>query len=113
MLCARRRVYAGRARGSLEAEMPLLSDAEIEQRLAQAPQWRREGTEIVRDFERSDFADAVAFINRVAGVAEAANHHPDILVHGYKKVRLTLSTHSAGGLTDSDFKLARQIDEIG
>jgi 4a-hydroxytetrahydrobiopterin dehydratase len=93
--------------------MPLLSDAEIQQRLVQAPQWRREGAEIVRDFERSGFADAVALINRVAALAEAANHHPDILLHGYKKVRLTLSTHSEGGLTESDFKLARQIDEIG
>ena len=49
----------------------------------------------------------------MAALAEAANHHPDILVHGYNMVRLTLSTHSEGGLTGADFKLAAQIDRIG
>ena len=51
-------------------------------------------------------------MNRVAELAESANHHPDILVHGWNKVRLTLSTHSAGGLTDADFALARGIDAL-
>ena len=52
-------------------------------------------------------------MNRVVGAAEAANHHPDILVHGWNKVRLTLSTHSQGGLTDADFGLASEIDRLG
>jgi len=51
-------------------------------------------------------------VNRVAELAEAANHHPDIFLHGWNKVRLTLSTHSQGGLTDADFKLASQIDRL-
>ena len=67
---------------------------------------------IVRDLERSDFAGAMAFVNAVAGLAEAANHHPDILIHGWNKVRLTLSTHSADGLTQSDLDLARGIDGL-
>ena len=88
-----------------------LTDDAIEQGL-QGTQWRREGDAIVRDLERSDFAGAMAFVNAVAGLAEAANHHPDILIHGWNKVRLTLSTHSADGLTQSDLDLARGIDGL-
>ncbi len=75
--------------------------------------WEQDGDALVRDLEFADFAAAMAFANRVADVAEAANHHPDILVHGWNRVRLTLSTHSAGGLTDADHALARQIDDLG
>ncbi len=99
--------------------MALLSDAEIEQRLATVGEWRRgEGSSpsgddaIVRDLKFVDFAAAIAFVNDVAQAAEVANHHPDILVHGWNKVRLTLSTHSQGGLTDADFQLAGQIDRL-
>jgi 4a-hydroxytetrahydrobiopterin dehydratase len=90
--------------------MGLLSDAEIQRRL-EGTQWRREGDMIVRDYSLADFVAAIELVDRVAEEAEAANHHPDILVHGWNKVRLTLSTHSAGGLTDADFALATQIDE--
>jgi 4a-hydroxytetrahydrobiopterin dehydratase len=93
--------------------MPTLSDAEIEQRLAQAGEWRRgDQASIVRDLKFDDFAAAVAFVDRVADLAEQANHHPDILIHGWNKVRLTLSTHSQGGLTDNDFALAARIEEL-
>jgi 4a-hydroxytetrahydrobiopterin dehydratase len=71
--------------------------------------WRREGATLVRDFERDDFVAAIAFVNRVAEAAESANHHPDILIHGWNRVRVTLSTHSEGGLTDKDFDLAGVI----
>ena len=91
--------------------MALLSDAQIEQRL-QASAWRREGETIVRDFELADFAAAIALVDRVAEAAEAANHHPDILVHGWNKLRLTLSTHSDGGLTSADFDLASTLDGL-
>jgi 4a-hydroxytetrahydrobiopterin dehydratase len=74
--------------------------------------WRSEGDALVRDFELGDFAGAIAFVNRVADAAEAADHHPDILVHGWNKVRLTLSTHSEGGVTDKDHELARTIDGL-
>jgi 4a-hydroxytetrahydrobiopterin dehydratase len=94
--------------------MALLDDAAIEERLGSLDGWRRgPGAEIERELEFGDFAEAIGFVNRVAELAEAANHHPDILLHGWNKVRLTLSTHSAGGLTDSDFKLAGQIDQLG
>jgi 4a-hydroxytetrahydrobiopterin dehydratase len=71
--------------------------------------WRLDDDALVRDLELADFAAAMAYVNRVAEVAEARNHHPDILVHGWNKVRLTLSTHSAGGLTDADFALAAAL----
>ncbi len=70
------------------------------------------GEAIIREYKLADFAAAIAFVNRVADIAQAANHHPDILVHGWNKVRLELSTHSEGGLTDADFALASQIDQL-
>jgi 4a-hydroxytetrahydrobiopterin dehydratase len=91
--------------------MPTLNEQEIEQRLA-GGEWTREGEALVREYKLADFAAALAFVNRVAEVAERANHHPDILVHGWNKVRLELSTHSQGGLTEADFALAAQIDGL-
>jgi 4a-hydroxytetrahydrobiopterin dehydratase len=93
--------------------MALLDDAEVDERLGTLAGWERgKGSEIQRDLEFRDFAAAIDFVDRVAEVAEAANHHPDILLHGWNKVRLTLSTHSEGGLTGADFALAAQIDQL-
>ncbi len=91
--------------------MTLLDDHEIARRLA-GSEWIRDGEAIVRERKLADFPAAITFVNRVAEVAEAANHHPDILVHGWNRVRLELSTHSAGGLTEADFALAQQIDRL-
>jgi 4a-hydroxytetrahydrobiopterin dehydratase len=91
--------------------MTPLSDTEADARLA-GSEWSREGSTIMREWTLPDFAAAIAFVNRVAEAAEAANHHPDILLHGWNKVRLELSTHSAGGLTDADFALAATIDGL-
>jgi 4a-hydroxytetrahydrobiopterin dehydratase len=89
----------------------LLSDDEIAERLA-GREWAREGESIVRNYGFDDFVQAIAFVNRVAEVAEEANHHPDILVHGWNKVRLLLTNHSAGGLTEVDFTMAARFDEV-
>jgi 4a-hydroxytetrahydrobiopterin dehydratase len=89
----------------------LLRDDEIDSRLEDS-EWRREGDEIVRELTFEDFAAAMAFVNRVAQAAEDANHHPDILVHGWNKVRLSVTNHAAGGLTDADFELAARIDQL-
>jgi 4a-hydroxytetrahydrobiopterin dehydratase len=91
--------------------MALLSEAQIEQHL-QGTAWRREGSAIARELSFADFVAAIAFVDRVAVEAEAVNHHPDILVHSWNKVRLTLSTHSDGGLTEADFKLATRLDAL-
>ncbi len=74
--------------------------------------WREENASLVRDFKFDDFASAMAFVNRVADAAEEANHHPDILVHGWNKVRLTVSTHSEGRITDADHALTARIDAL-
>ena len=91
--------------------MSTLSPEEIAARTADGP-WQADGPAIVRDLELADFAAAMALANRVAEAAEAAGHHPDILIHGWNRVRLTLSTHSAGGVTEADLALAASIDAL-
>ena len=91
--------------------MALLSDEEIGTRLEDSA-WRREGDQIVRDVKLADFAEAMRLANAVAAEAEEANHHPDILVHGWNRVRLSVTNHAQGGLTDADFALAGRIDAL-
>ena len=91
--------------------MALLDDNEITQRL-ETSQWGRVENAIQRDFEFKDFAQAMEFVNVVAALAEERNHHPDILVHGWNKVRLTVTNHSEGGLTEADFGLAHAVDAL-
>jgi 4a-hydroxytetrahydrobiopterin dehydratase len=91
--------------------MALLSDDEI--RTALEPSgWERDGDAITREWELADFAAALAFVNQVGEAAERADHHPDILLHGWNKVRLTVSTHSEGGITQADLDLARGVDGL-
>jgi 4a-hydroxytetrahydrobiopterin dehydratase len=93
--------------------MATLTDAEIGDRLANLDGWQRgDGHAIVRELKFGDFAEAVEFVKRVADFAEEENHHPDILIYGWNKVRLTLSTHSQGGLTEADFRLASRIEGL-
>jgi 4a-hydroxytetrahydrobiopterin dehydratase len=80
--------------------------------MAPSEEWRQEGKSLVRDLEFEDFEAAMAFVNRVAAAAAEADHHPDILVHGWNKVRLTLTSDSAGRLTDSDRGMAETIDGV-
>jgi 4a-hydroxytetrahydrobiopterin dehydratase len=89
--------------------MARLSEAEIQQRLPQLPGWERHGNEIRKAYSFKDFRGSMAFVNKVADLAEAMDHHPDIVIN-YAKVTLTLTSHDAGGLTDRDFKLAAKID---
>jgi 4a-hydroxytetrahydrobiopterin dehydratase len=74
--------------------------------------WTEQDGKLVRDLKFEDFAQAMAYVNRVADAAEEANHHPDILVHGWNKVRLTLYTHTAGAITDADRAMADTIDAL-
>jgi 4a-hydroxytetrahydrobiopterin dehydratase len=91
--------------------MALLEEDAIEQAV-KGLAWDREGLELVKVVTRADFADAMGFVNEVAGLAEAMNHHPDITIR-WNTVSLRLSTHSAGGITDKDVALAGQIDGLG
>ena len=90
---------------------PLLSPEEIAGRL-RGREWRLEADAIVRDLKFDDFAAAIAYVDRIAVVAEAHNHHPDILVHGWNRVQLSLTNHAAGGLTEVDFDMAARFDAI-
>jgi 4a-hydroxytetrahydrobiopterin dehydratase len=92
--------------------MELLTDDEIAGRLDGVPGWTREGSNIITTITRGDFAEALLLTGAVAYLAEQANHHPDILIQ-WNKVTLTLSTHSAGGLTAADFELAAKINALG
>ena len=92
--------------------METLDDQQIEARLSGLAGWVRDGPAIAREYKLADFAAAIALVDAVAVLAEEANHHPDIHLHDWNRVRLTLSTHSAGGLTDADFALAAQITAL-
>jgi len=92
--------------------MPVLLEPEAVQRLlGEVPDWRLDGNTIARTFQFENFSGAVDFVNKVAGESESMDHHPDIDIR-WNKVKLTLATHSAGGLTDIDFTLARRIDRL-
>jgi 4a-hydroxytetrahydrobiopterin dehydratase len=91
--------------------MALLEDGEIDQRLQGLEGWRREGTAIMREFRFDDFVGSVGFVNRLLEPAEAMNHHPDLAI-SWNTVTVTISTHSQGGLTASDFELASKIDAV-
>jgi 4a-hydroxytetrahydrobiopterin dehydratase len=80
--------------------------------MAPSDEWRQEGERLVRDLQLDDFAAAIAFVNRVAGAAEEADHHPDILVHGWRNVRVTLTTHGEGRVTDNHRGMAETIDRL-
>lgn len=90
--------------------MPLLDREEIERRLAGIEGWRVEGDAIVKTFAFGGFPEAVAFVARLVPGAEAADHHPDVTIH-YKRVTLSYSTHSEGGVTEKDFVGAKMADE--
>jgi 4a-hydroxytetrahydrobiopterin dehydratase len=92
--------------------MELLTEDEIAAQLSNVPGWTREGTSITRRVTRADFRAAMLFVGAVAYLAEEANHHPDIMIE-WNRVTLTLSTHSAGGLTAADFGLAARINALG
>lgn len=88
--------------------MPLLSSAQVNDLLKANPGWRLEDGKLVREWSFKDFVAAMAFVNQVAERAEAAGHHPDIDIR-YNKVKLALTSHDSGGITDRDGAMASQI----
>jgi 4a-hydroxytetrahydrobiopterin dehydratase len=91
--------------------MAVLSDDEIDRRLGEAEGWERHGDELRKQFEFDDFKGSVDFVNRITPAAEEMNHHPDLAI-SWNKVTVSLSTHSQGGITESDFELAARIDPL-
>jgi 4a-hydroxytetrahydrobiopterin dehydratase len=91
--------------------MQKMAQSEIEQALRGAPGWERQGDSITRTFTLASFPEAMLFAAAVGNLAQRADHHPDILIQ-YKRVKLTLSTHTAGGLTAKDFALAGEVNGV-
>jgi 4a-hydroxytetrahydrobiopterin dehydratase len=89
----------------------VLSDDEIESGLAELGDWSREGDTIVKEFKLADFVGSVKFLGRLVAPAEQMGHHPDLSL-SWDTVRVSLTSHAAGGLTESDFELAKQIDQL-
>lgn len=88
-----------------------LKDDEILKSLSQLAYWHRNGEAIEREFHFEDFLSSVKFVNRIAELAESANHHPDVEIH-FNRVKLILTSHDSGGLTQRDFSLAQKINKL-
>ena len=91
--------------------MPALSDIEIQRGLGTLPGWSRKGDTLVKAYHFATFPAGIAFLARVAEVAEAMQHHPDIDIR-YTKVHFALSTHDEGGITVKDLALAKAIEDL-
>jgi 4a-hydroxytetrahydrobiopterin dehydratase len=92
--------------------MPALGEAAVTALVAQVDGWSVQNSQLQKDFHFKDFAAALTFVNRIGAIAEAENHHPDILMHRWNRVHVMLWTHVANGLTENDFILAAKIDRI-
>jgi len=91
--------------------MATLSDEEITERLSGLGGWEHDGDAIVKSFDRGDFVGSIRFVDSLVEPAEAMNHHPDLTI-SWSEVKVSLSTHSEGGLTENDFQLAKKIESL-
>ncbi len=91
------------------ADKGLSSDTDVQTALGELPGWKREGKTLVKTYDMHAFKGAVAFVAKIADLAERADHHPDMLIQ-VKRVTVTLTSHDAGGVTSRDLRLARQIE---
>ena len=91
-----------------------ISQEEAAKLLKEIIQWQidESGTTIAKTFTFDDFQDAIVFVNQVARIAEESNHHPDIFIHSYSNVTVSLTTHAVNGLTEQDFLVAAKVDEV-
>ncbi len=88
-----------------------LPDADVDKALASLPYWTRNGSLIERTFQFDDFSNSMKFVNHVAEIAEQANHHPDITIN-FNKVKLSLTSHDSGGITQRDLNLASKVSKL-
>ena len=96
----------------MEAMMQVLNESQIKEKLSNLKGWEFKNNQIGKEYELKDFKEALVFVNKVGERAEEMDHHPDIFLHNWNKVKITVSTHSAGGVTGNDFKLAEKIENI-
>ena len=92
--------------------MAVLSPDKINSKLDELDGWNFKDEQICKEYELSNFKDALDFVNKVGEAAEVLNHHPDIFIHSWNKVKITISTHSEGGVTEKDFILAHRIEKL-
>lgn len=92
--------------------MSLLDKNEIQKKIETLKGWKYLDKQIIKEFKLNDFKEALAFVNKVGDAAEAMDHHPNILMHSWNKVKITISTHSEGGVTNKDFQLAEKIESL-
>jgi 4a-hydroxytetrahydrobiopterin dehydratase len=90
----------------------LLLENEIRKRLENLNDWIYSNKHITKEFKFADFKEALAFVNKAGSNAEEMDHHPDILMHSWNKVKISISTHSEGGVTEKDFQLAQKIESL-
>jgi len=92
--------------------MTLLTSTEMNSRIKELPCWTFKENQIGKEFQFKDFREALNFVNQVGAISEELNHHPDIFLHSWNKVNITVSTHDKGGVTENDFQLAKKINEL-
>lgn len=92
--------------------MSLLSEKEIESNLSSLTDWEYINKSITKEFVLNDFNEVLYFVNKIGRSAEAINHHPDLFMHSWNKLKITISTHDKGGITEKDFELANKIEEL-
>jgi 4a-hydroxytetrahydrobiopterin dehydratase len=92
--------------------MTLLTIDEIIRNLSSLSDWVQEENQIAKEFQFKDFVEALSFVNKLGTEAEKMNHHPDIFIHSWNKVKITISTHSEGGITEKDFQLAEKLEGL-
>ncbi len=90
----------------------LLSKQEIDDLMNDVPLWKNDTDTLTKEVVCSNFVSVIGLVNSISIIAEKYDHHPDLLIYGWNKLRITLSTHNKGGLTEFDFKLAKQIDNL-
>jgi 4a-hydroxytetrahydrobiopterin dehydratase len=96
----------------MEVILEKLSESNINEKLTNLKGWEYKNNLIGKEYELKNFKEALGFVNKVGEHAEEMDHHPDIFLHSWNKVKITISTHSAGGVTENDFKLAEKIEKI-
>ena len=92
--------------------MTRLNEKQVIENLKSKSGWKVSDNKITKEFELKDFRSALEFVNKVGAEAESMDHHPDIFIHSWNKVKISVNTHSEGGITEKDFKLADRIEGI-
>ncbi len=92
--------------------MAILTENEIQERLKDLEGWKVENNSLVKEFQFVDFYNALSFVVKIGVEAEKLNHHPEILIHSYNKVKVTITSHDKGGITETDLRLADRLERI-